>query len=137
MSNAAINFGTDTWCLDSMRTGHLVTGPLLVAQAAYRRLITPRGMLQGGQDEANYGFDILTQLGTAVTPNTVAALPGMIQSELLKDERIQTADVVVTAATNGPAVTFNINIQAQTAAGPFTLVLSVNDVTVALLGITA
>jgi len=136
-SPAPVNFGTDTSCTDSLRTGRLVSGPRLVAEACYRRLITPRGSLFGGDDEANYGLDLADLIGSVSTKAQVAALPGQIQTELLKDERITSASATVTASKSGPSVTYQISISAQTDAGPFSLVLSVSDVTVSLLGMQA
>jgi hypothetical protein len=112
-----------------------VSGVRLVAEAIYRRITTPRGMLTGGEDEANYGIDLADLIGSVSTPAAVAALPGQIQSEIMKDERVESVDVNVTSASTGPSVTWNITIDAETAVGPFSLVLSVNDVTAELLGL--
>ena len=131
------DFGRDTSCLNGMRTGRLVSGTRLVAEAAYRRLTTPRGMLLGGDDEQNYGLDLGNRIGSASTKSDAAALPGQIEAELLKDERIISADVTVEATTEGPATSWTITIECATAAGPFSLVLGIADVTVSLLGIKA
>lgn len=128
-------FGTDTSCTTSLRTGRLVTGPRLVAEASYRRLTTPRGMLRGGADEANYGLDLADEIGSTNIVATAASLPGRISSELLKDERLDSVEVKVTTTTIGPSTTFYVSIEGQTAEGPFLLTLAVSDVTVSLLGI--
>lgn len=130
-----IDFGKDTSCTDSLRTGRFSTGPRLVAEACYRRLITPRGSLRGGEDEANYGFDLSEKIGTVVNASTEAALPGQIQSELLKDERLSSVTVNVVSTKTGPAVAWVVTIEGQTSAGPFTLKLSVSEVTVSILGL--
>lgn len=127
-----------------MRTGRMVSGPLLVAQACYRRLSTPRGLLVfwldpdeiPNEDDANYGFDLLTEIGTAVTDNATAALPGRISSELLKDERLSDVTVNIVATKSGPTVSYNIDIRGDTASGPFSLVLSVSEVSVSILAIS-
>lgn len=129
----ATSYGRDVWCDDSLRTGRYATGVRLVAQNAYHRLTTPRGMLRGGEDEANYGLDLVGLVGTAESTGLAAALPGKIQNELLKDERIEEVRATVTRSQDGPAVTYEIEIEADTSEGPFELVLSVADVTVALL----
>lgn len=133
----ATDFGYDTSCVDSLRTGRFVSGVRLVAEAAYRRLITTRGMLQGGDDEANYGFDLADAIGSANTAATAAALPGQVESELMKDERIDSVTVTIVQTQVGPAWAFNVTIEAQTALGPFSLVLSVTEVTTQILGIAA
>ena len=132
----ATDYGTDTSCLTSLRTGRLVSGVRLVAEAAYRRITTPRGQLQGGEDEANYGIDLADLIGSVATTADAAALPGRIENELLKDERIESVDVDVASTKSGPAVSWSVTIEAQTSEGPFSLVLAVSDVTVELLGLT-
>lgn len=136
-TRAVPNFGTDTTCLTSIQTGRLSSGVQLVAEAAYRRLSTSRGTLFGGDEEANYGFNLEDLIGTLTTPSAAAAVPGQIEAELLKDERINAVQATCVQQTNGPAVAWLITVTAQTDAGPFKLVLSINDVTVELLGLTA
>jgi hypothetical protein len=129
-------FGRDISCTDSMRVGRYSTGVRLVAEAAYRRLTTPRGMLLGGEEEADYGFDLSEVIGE-VEPNVIAAaLPGRISSELTKDERIESVETVVTVTQDGPTTTLLVNIDGTTAEGPFSLQLSVSDVTVDLVGLS-
>lgn len=132
----AVDFGRDVSCgPGGLRSGRLVSGTLLVAEAAYRRLITPRGSLRGGKDEDEYGEDLTAFVGNVGSTAAAAALPGIIRIELLKDERILAVDasVVVTTTTAG-AVAYDVSISCDTAAGPFTLRLAVSDVTVELLG---
>jgi hypothetical protein len=129
-------FGRDISCTDSMRVGRYSTGVRLVAEAAYRRLTTPRGMLLGGEEEADYGFDLSEVIGE-VEPNVIAAaLPGRISSELTKDERIESVETVVTVTQDGPTTTLLVNLDGTTAEGPFSLQLSVSDVTVDLVGLS-
>lgn len=132
----AVDFGRDTSCTTSLRTGRFVSGARLVGEAAYRRLTTPRGMLRGGEEEANYGLDLTELVGSVSAKRDQASIPGRIRSELTKDERIVTVDVQVAISTAGPATTFDITIDAVTTAGPFTLVLRASALTVELLGLT-
>jgi hypothetical protein len=132
----AVDFGRDISCVTSLRTGRFATGARLVAEAAYRRITTPRGSLIGGEEEADYGIDLVDMVGETDSPSLALALPAQITTELRKDERIDTVDVDVVRRVEGPAVTYDIAIHCTTAAGPFTLKVSVNDVTVELLGIT-
>ncbi len=129
------DFGRDTSCTTSLRTGRFATGARLVAEADYRRLTTPRGMLRGGEEEANYGLDLSEMIGSVATKSDAASLRGRISSELMKDERHESVDVTVIPTTEGPVMAFDITVDAQTTEGPFTLVLLASAVTVELLGI--
>lgn len=133
---STVDYGRDVSCTDSIKTGRFVQGTRLVAEAAYRRLSTPRGRLRGGEEEANYGLDLSQFCGSTDPKGTAASLSGRIRSELLKDERIDSVDVDVFYTTDGPGTSFTINIEAQTGAGPFTLKILASTVTVALLGIS-
>ena len=130
------NYGRETSCTTSLRTGRFVSGVRVVAEAAYRRLITPRGLLRGGAEEANYGLDLAELVGSASSAALAAALPGRIQAELMKDERIESVDVTVLRVVDGPASTFTITVEATTGSGPFTMQVRASEVTVELLGIT-
>ena len=130
------DFGRDTWCRDSLRTGRYATGVELVAQAVYHRLITVRGTLRGGEEEANYGLGLEDLVGFVGDVDLLKlTLPGRIRQELLKDERILDAAATVIASSDGPAITLTITIECSTAEGPFRLVLAVGDVTVELVGL--
>jgi hypothetical protein len=137
MTQPVDGFGRDISCTTSMRTGQFVSGARLVAEAAYRRLTTPRGMLRGGEEEQNYGLDLTDLIGSATTKKDAASLEGRIRNELLKDERLLTIDVTVMATVEGPSTSFEILIDGMTKAGPFTLAVRVDDVSAQLLGIKA
>lgn len=130
------DFGRDTWCRDSLRSGRYATGVELVAQNAYHRLITPRGQLRGGEDEEDYGLDLVGMLGSVANPADAAALPGQIRAELLKDERILDVAATVTSSVGGPATEWIVEVTADTDEGPFDLVISVDGLTVELLKVT-
>jgi len=132
----SVDFGRDISVTDLLRTGRFATGTQLVGEACYRRLTTPRGMLRGGEDEANYGIDLTELIGESRPSVIAASLPGRIKNELLKDERIQTCEVELTVSTSGPSTSFVIVIEVTTAAGPFALQILATDVTTELLGIT-
>jgi hypothetical protein len=129
------SFGRDTSCTTSLRTGRMATGARLVAESCFRRLTTPRGMLRGGEDEANFGLDLTDLVGGVTTRSDVEALPGRIKAELSKDERIESVDVFVTDTSEGVLKSYAVRIEAITGAGPFTLAVGVDDVTASLLGI--
>ncbi len=131
----AVDFGRDVSCTTSIKTGRYVTGARLVAEAAFRRLTTPRGMLRGGEEEANYGMDLSAEVGK--TQREDRSLPGRITNELKKDERIESVTVDVVRTEEAKRVTLKVRIVAQTAAGPFTLRVSATTLTVELLEIKA
>lgn len=133
----ATDLGRDTSCTDEIKTGRFVTGARLVAQAAYRRITTPRGSLRGGEEEANYGIDITALCGRTNPKATAAALPGRIRNELAKDQRIGAMTIDVLVTTVGASTSFQVTISAATAEGPFELVLLASSVSVELLGIAA
>lgn len=132
----ATTFGKDISCGASLKSGRFVSGVRLVAEAAYRRLTTPRGTLRGGEEEANYGFDLTEVIGAVTTRGAIAALSGRIRNELLKDERIDDVKVTIVDRTFGVAFEYEILVAGTTSEGPFALQLSATDVTVELIGIT-
>ena len=137
MTQPVDGFGRETSCTTSLRTGQFVSGVRLVAESDYRRLTTPRGMLRGGEEEQNYGLDLTDLIGSVTTKKDAASLEGRIRNELMKDERHLTIDVTVIATVEGAATAFDITIEAVTKAGPFTLAVRVDEVSVQLLGIKA
>ncbi len=92
-------------------------------------------MLRGGEAERNYGKDLSELIGSVAPKLAAASLPGQIKTELLKDERLESVAIVVKMVTEGPKVSFQIDIVGETAEGPFTLVLLASAVTIELLGI--
>jgi len=131
------DFGRDTLCLDSLRTGRYATGVRLVAQRCYHRLTTPRGTLRGGQHERNFGIDLVGMCGAAITTQLEAAIGPRVRNELLKDEQVLTVDVDVSVSGGDLDRTWTIAVDAQTAEGPFQLVLAVAGVTVEIMGLAA
>lgn len=131
------NYGTDLYCADQLFTGRLVTGVDLLAQAAYRRLTTPRGMLDDGDEGAIYGLDLADLIGQP--SGTVDSLPAIVSAELLKDDRFAAVDVSASSVTDSAgltAITLAIGITPHDADEPFTLTVGVSEVTVQLLGVT-
>ena len=131
------DFGRDIWCDDSLRTGRMATGSRLVAQGAYHRLITPRGTLRGGDDEADFGLDLAGIVGSVTSDADARRLEGMVRGEIRKDERIASVSVVVTRTVTGAEVSLRVDIAAETDSGPFDLVLGVSLVSVEVLSLEA
>ena len=132
---STVYFGYDTSCTRSIRSGRFVSGVDLVAEAYYRRLTTTRGTLIGGEEEQNYGLNLMSLVGKAATPSFAASLPGKIENELMKDPRTESVSATVVSATAGPSVTYTIRIEAKTTLGPFDRVLVVSAVSAEFLGI--
>lgn len=123
-----IDYGADTSCTDELHAGRVVAGVELVAEAIYRRLITPRGRLI---DDPSYGLDVRALLGQALTDRGLSAIPGIIRGEVKKDPRVDICTVRATRTTEGLAsVSLRLEINFTTALGPFALVLLVSDLTV-------
>ena len=106
----------------------LISGYTNLGQAMAMRLQTPRGGLWYDQD---YGTDLRGWLNAAITGPVQAQLVGAIQSECLKDDRVQacTASVVVDRASS----TMTVTINTVTAQGPFSFILAVTSATVAII----
>lgn len=135
----ATGFGTDSHCYDAIRTGRLVSGLELLAQAIYRRLTTPRGTLDDGDEGLVYGLDLFDFVGTLGTDEAVAAIPDVIAAEVLKDDRIERVEVSASVERSSDGlVTVIVDIDAFPAdqSQPFTLTLAVSDVTVELIGVS-
>ena len=127
------DFGRDTYCLDSLRTGRMASGPMLVGQRCYHHLITPRGTLHGGEDEASFGFDVSGEIGKLVEPGYDAALKSKIDAELSKDPAILRTETSVFVSQVGAAVSCEVTVIGYTEEGPFRLVVGVSEVTTELL----
>lgn len=130
-------YGQDTTATDRVYYGQLSSGAQLVGEALYRRLITPTGMLE---DDPEYGFAIFTYLqrsGPSPATADLLALRSRITRECLKDERVEDVVVTLTPTTSGPTFSADIKIDVTLDdSTTFTLALNVNDVTLALLGIS-
>lgn len=128
----------DTYCLDSLKTGRYASGAQLVGQRLYRALTSPRGCLRGSPAHEQWGDDLNEVIGmSGAAKDFERAIRAKVSRACSKDEQISsfTCDVLTTTETNG-ASTATVTIDAQTAFGPFNLVLAISEVTVQILGIT-
>jgi hypothetical protein len=131
---ASTDYGRDTFCGESLRTGRYASRLMLVGQNIYHRLTTKQGALQGGPDEEIFGFDISAYVGRS--PRGVeAALPAKVRAEVLKDPRVLEVAVTVIKSVVGPATSFATSIAAKTIDGTVTTRMAVSDVSAQLLGI--
>lgn len=130
-------YGLDTWCLDRLQPGRYARGATLVAQALYRRLITPCGTLSGGDDESTYGFDIAGYVGAVGYTSALQALPALVRNQLRKDDRV--ADVIVSAAFDDAqnslvGIVLDIRVILADEGETFPLTLKVSAVSVSIVG---
>lgn len=131
------DYGFDLSATTGVKASSLVRGVRLVAEAVFRRLTTPPGTLRGGPAELDYGVDLAGFVGRVDARSAAAALPGIIRSELSKDDRIGSADATVAIEQSGPgAYRLVIRVSCTTSADEdFALTLAVTDVSTELLGI--
>lgn len=130
-------FGRETWCLDSLSPGRYVTGIVLLAQAIYRRLTTPRGTLRGSEEAAAYGFDVSSYVG-AVGSDAVNTLPEQVISEIQKDDRVLAATCAATATEDSAGsiqIDLEITVTPADGGADFTLTLSVTEYATRLTGL--
>lgn len=128
-----IDFGTDLKCGDDLDPAMgEVSGIDLMRQVVRHRLTTRRGSLLRYPD---YGIDVRDLLSEGVDDDALAQIPATIDAELAKDERILSSTTV--AEWNEATGKLTLTITITLAEGPFDLVLSVDRVTVELLGGTA
>jgi hypothetical protein len=136
-----VSYGTDTWCQDQLRTGHMVTGVELLAQALYRRLTKPRGTLDDGDEGIVYGLDVCSFIGRDSTPDFIDGVGPAIEAECLKDDRVSSLEASVTSTTNAAGETSVLVevdvVPVDEATNTFTFTLSVSGVTVSFLGVSA
>ncbi len=113
--------------LDCPGSGHgmawgLASGPRNVANALSRRLVTPRGGLFYDPD---YGFDTRDYLGVALTRGKLAELIQGVESECLKDVRVQSVVASVKVVGN-PSTELTLTLSLSLADGPaFDMIMSI------------
>lgn len=125
-------FGQDTACLTDVGPVDLqVTDPrVLVGQRIARILQTPLGALANVGDDPGLGFDVKQLINAKLSPSFRAQSESRISAQCSRDECVQSASVTITQNSSGAV---GISIGLTTAAGPFTLVLNVDQLTVQAL----
>ena len=134
-----IGYGRDTWCTDTIVLGRFASGWLVVAQALYRRLITPRGTLRWGAEESIYGLDLAGFVGAMGEDAAVLALPALVAGELSKDDRV--SDVRVTArqvqdAAGLISIYIDVDVSLVSEDSDFRLTMAIADARVTLVSAT-
>lgn len=125
--NAPAAYGVDIACLrdaDALFTP--ATGLDVVIQSAFHRLTTDSVLGPGGD---GWGFDCRRLLG--MRGAKLAAMQPMLSEVLTRDERIETADVTLTAVRTNGLDDVRIEVTCATALGPFTFVRTVIGLTTA------
>lgn len=98
----------------------------LIGERTIRRLTTPRGALALINDDPNFGYDVRQYVNAKLTPDDIATAASNIHDEVTKDEQIESANVEFTLGAGGSVV---IDIAMQTLVGPFSLTLTINELT--------
>lgn len=126
------SFGSAWSCVEDLTMPSvMVTGFRVVAEAIVRRWTTPRG---GLVDDPEYGYDLTDYIGDDLNPSDVAQVASFAAAEARKDERVQFAKVSITMSLAGA---MSVTASILTASGPFLLVLSIDQVSVSILQVTA
>jgi len=124
------DLGTDLSCVSDCTSDMAeVSGRVALAQSVARRYQTPRGRLIY---DSNYGFDLTGYVNDDLSPADIARIQSGAAAEAEKDERVETAEVVIAVSVAGIMV---VTVTLDDGNGPFTLVLSVSEVTVDILSV--
>lgn len=134
--SGTIDQGRDTSCVDSLTPGRLVSGKTLVGQRCYHRLITPKGKLRGGEDEANFGCDLPGFVGRTDDRQLPSMLPVVVRNELLKDPAVSAVRCIANRVDDAGSISWTLAISIDTTTGTVDLVVSVDALDVKLLGIS-
>ena len=129
-NGAAINFG-QTWSgvTDLTMPSVMVSGNRAIAEMLVKRYTTPRGRLLS---DPNFGLDLTQYLNAPLTSGQLSQLASQCNKEATKDERVLSAQINLTFVLG----TLTVSGTIQTANGPFQLVISIAQLTVALLQVT-
>ena len=122
-------WGSDLWIgpnadgvLDLDPSGRVVTGLPVLIQSVIMRQTTPTGSLIGAPDEC---FDLRSFVSTGMTATQIQSLQSFITSQLLRDQRVTSAQVQ--ANFNFGTSTLTVTEVIGSSLGPFTLTLSVGQ----------
>jgi hypothetical protein len=118
-----LGFGSDLDCANDLTaTMAELPGdsPLVVAQANYRAITSPRGSVP---DAPGYGFDVPGLLNKGLTTKEVTAIAGQIGSQLRDDDRNENVSVSLTPI--GETGDFDLDVSGETAAGPYELIFAI------------
>lgn len=124
---APFGYGTDISCArDLEESMPEVSGDIGLAQAIARRLDCPRG---GVPDDGDYGVDLRSYLNRGITVTEQRSIAGAVQSEITKDDRLESARVTVTPSATGDSMRIAVQVVPRDSllGGPFSLTVAVTD----------
>lgn len=129
LTNPSTFYGTDSYCVsDIQRVSTQVTDPVqLIAQRIARRLQTPRGALALIGGDPDFGYDVRQLVLAKRTPSFMTSAQSTIQAEVAKDQQVLSCSVQIAPMTGDG---LSITVSVQSSDGPFSLVLSVDALTV-------
>lgn len=127
------NFGRDiavvaTATGPDLDLGRTSTGTQTLANSLYCRLTTPFGSVIGAPNEC---LDVRQLLGLGATSAGLQNIQDSIKAQCERDQRVLAAQVICLYNLGSNTMTATINI--STAQGPFSLTLSVSDLTVEII----
>ena len=114
--------------LDIDPAGLEVTGIAVLAQSLVMAQLTTHGALLAAPDQC---VDLRSWLSKGMTTAEIQQLGATVQAQLLKDQRVKSANVQVQYQPSTSTIT--LFEQVTCALGPFTLTLAVSKVTVDVL----
>lgn len=128
------DLGSDLSCVTDLTSDCAeVSGVTCWLQNLARRLQTPLGSLI---DDSEYGYDVADMLDDEISLADLDGIAADVDNEFLKDQRTLSSSSIVTSSNVNGAVSLKITSRVSSALGPFTLVLSVSQVTVQILSVT-
>ena len=129
-------YGTDLYCapnadgiLDLTDTMTEVNGIDLLAQSLVRRHLTEKG---SDIASPNDGIDVRKFIKQGLTQQELSLLAVHVQQELIRDQRVLPS-TSVTATFNTATLALTLTEIIQTASGPFSLTITVDQVSVAVI----
>jgi phage baseplate assembly protein W len=111
----------------------LVGGITTLAQDIYHRVITTLGSIFY---IPNYGGSLIAALNSSVTSSTLQTIQMNVQNQIMEDERVANATVTGSYTVQSQTLILNCVIIPQNGSQAFQLVISVNQLTTALLSVT-
>ncbi len=106
----------------------LVSGPTLLANAAYRRTITPLGALSLIGGDSNYGIGAYAWLNSEITPSNVFSWQQRAITQYELDERINQATCVIDYDNKTSTLTMNVGLF-PFIGQPFNLIIPIQNIT--------
>jgi hypothetical protein len=134
-NNPATFYGTDfavapnaNGILDIQPTLQYVSGLQVLIQSLICRQMCVKGSIS---DAPNEGIDLRTFIRAGLTQQLLAQIPSIVEKELLRDQRVQSA--TVTGNYDPVQNVLTLNEVIQSTLGPFSLTLAVSALTVTLI----